>query len=237
MGSDITEFLSYEIKKELADRYFGFRKLIEEDKGNLEQDLRHSSQTIGNRIVIDLTRIYILLQDDNLISQFLEVSGLGEKFFYDPYIPTSPTLRAKVFMGVKARGLTTSGRFKNLLMCLYETLAVDIEEYRQRLTELIDSQEAIEEEIKLFYKKNDISTIMGFLRAIDGDQTTHGSLQGELTNGFSERLEKKMRVMPPIKVVDELPIIPPITPLPQIKKKIKKLAEQALKLHSDKFFF
>lgn len=236
MESDITGFLSYEIKKELADRYFGFRKLIEEDKGSLEQDIRHSSQTIGNRIVIDLTRIYILLKEDSLILQFLEISGLGEKFFYDPYIPTSTTIRARVFKGVKAKGLTVSGRFKNLLMCLYEALAIDVEEYREKLAELIDSQETIEEEIKLFYKKNDISTIMGFLRSIDGDQTTLGSLEGGMTNGFSESLEKKMRVLPPAKVIEELPILPQLTPLPQIKKEIKKLAEQALQLHTDMFF-
>jgi hypothetical protein len=121
-------------------------------------------------------------------------------------------------------------------MCLYEALAIDVEKYREKLAELIDSQETIEEEIKLFYKKNDISTIMGFLRAIDGDQTTLGSLEGGMTNGFSESLEKKMRVLPPAKVIDELPILPQLTPLPQIKKEIKKLAEQALQLHTDMFF-
>jgi hypothetical protein len=236
MESDITKFLSYEIKKELADRYFGFRKLIEQDKGDLEKDLRHSSQTIGNRIVLDLSRLYILLQDESLIGQFLALTGLGEKFFYDPYILTSPTIRARVFSGVRAKGLTASGRFKNLLMCLYEALIHDVEEYRERLTELIDSQQTIEEEIKLFYQRNDISSIMGFLRNIDGDTGTQGSLQGGINNGFSESLENKMRVLPPAEVIDELPVLPPLTPLPQIKKELKKLAEQAFPLHKDRFF-
>lgn len=39
MTSDISNFLNYEIKKELADRYFGFRKLIEEDKALLAKDI------------------------------------------------------------------------------------------------------------------------------------------------------------------------------------------------------
>ncbi len=235
MESDITKFLSYEIKKELAERYFGFRKLIEQDKGALEKDLRHSSQTIGNRIVLDLSRVYILLQDESLIGQFLSLTGLGEKFFYDPYILTSPTIRARVFSGVKAKGLTASGRFKNLFMCLYEALITDIEEYRERLTELLDSQETIEEEIKIFYRNNDISTIMGFLRNIDGDRSTLGGLEGGMTSGFSESLESKMKVLPPPRVIEELPILPPLTPLPQIKKELKKLAEQAFKLHEDGF--
>lgn len=235
MESDITKFLSYEIKKELADRYFGFRKLIEEDKGSLEKDLRHSSQTIGNRIVLDLSRIYILLKDESLIDQFLTLTGLGEKFFYDPYIPTSPTIRERVFSGVKAKGLTASGRFKNLFMCLYEALQKDIEEYREKLTELIDSQETIEEEINLFYKKNDISTIMGFLRTIDGDQNSSGGLEGAITRGFSESFENKMRVLPPPKVIEEMPLLPPLPPLSLIKKEIKRLAEKAFRLHEDKF--
>jgi len=235
MESDITKFLSYEIKKELADRYFGFRKLIEEDKDTLEKDLRHSNQTIGNRIVLDLSRLYILLQDEALIDQFLNLTGLGEKFFYDPYILTSPTIKARVFSGVKAKGLTASGRFKNLLMCLYEALIIDIEEYRERLTELIDSQAIIEEEIKIFYQNNDLSSIMGFLRNIDGDKSTHGSLEGGLRSGFSESIENKMKIPPPPRVIEELPVLPPLAPLPQIKKEIKKLAEQAFKLHEDRF--
>lgn len=233
MTSDITKFLSYEIKKELAERYFGFRKLIEEDKGSLEKDLRLSSQTIGNRIVIDLSRIYILLQDESLIDQFLTLTGLGEKFFYDPYIPTSPTIRTRVFTGVKTKGLTASGRFKNLVMCLYEALKKDIDEYREKLTELIDSQETIEEEINLFYRKNEIGTIMGFLRNIDGNHNSHGSLEGGLTSGFSESIENKMRVHPPAKVIEEMPMLPPLPPLSQIKKEIKNLAEKAFKLNGD----
>ena len=35
MEHDIAKVLSYEIKKELADRYFGFRKIIEDDKEDL----------------------------------------------------------------------------------------------------------------------------------------------------------------------------------------------------------
>jgi hypothetical protein len=177
------------------------------------------------------------LQDESLIDQFLTLTGLGEKFFYDPYIPTSPTIREKVFSGVKAKGLTATGRFKKLFMCLYEALQKDIDEYRAKLAELIDSQEMIEEEIKLFYRKNDISTIMGFLRNIDGSLDSHGGLEGEIANGFSESIENKMRLLPPVRVIDELPELPPLPPLSQIKKELKKLAEKAFKLNKDKFSF
>ena len=82
MTSDISQFLNFEIKKELADRYFGFRKLIEEDKALLEKDIYHHTRTVGQRIVYDLNRIYIMLQDEELIRRFNEENNeeAGEHF-------------------------------------------------------------------------------------------------------------------------------------------------------------
>lgn len=234
MTSDISQFLNYEIKKELADRYFGFRKLIEEDKAHLEKDIYHHTRTVGQRIVFDLNRIYIMLQDEELIRRFLEITGLEEKFYYDPYILTSPSLRSRIFAGVKTWGLTASGRFKHLFMATYEKLTQDVAEYREKYAELVDSQETIEEEIKIFYRQNDISTIMGFLRAME-TADTGGSMEGPIDTGFSEYIDRSMRVKPPVQVCVEIPLMPPLVPLPQIKKELKKLAEAAFPLHEDGF--
>lgn len=234
MTSDISQFLNYEIKKELADRYFGFRKLIEEDKAHLEKDIYHYTRTMGQRIVFDLNRIYIMLQDEELIRRFLELTGLEERFYYDPYILTSPTLRSRIFAGVKTWGLTVSGRFKRLFMETYEQLTQDVAEYREKYAELVDSQETIEEEIKIFYRQNDISSIMGFLRAMESVETG-GGMEGPIDTGFSEYIDRKMRVTPPVQVRLEIPPIPPLVPLPQIKKELKMLAEDAFPLHKDGF--
>lgn len=234
MTSDISQFLNYEIKKELADRYFGFRKLIEEDKVHLEKDIYHHTRTVGQRIVFDLNRIYIMLQNEELIRRFLEITGLEEKFYYDPYILTSPTLRNRIFAGVKTWGITASGRFKHLFMETYEQLTHDVAAYREKYAELVEDQETIEEEIKIFYRKNDISTIMGFLRAMDAVDTG-GNMAGAIDTGFSEYIDRKMRMAPPVQVSIEIPPIPPLVPLPQIKKDLKKLAETAFPLHKDGF--
>ena len=85
MEPDISKVLSYEIKKELADRYFGFRKLIEEDKQAFHREVRHCALTLEQKIGLDLALLYILLHDEDLIQRFLERTGLEEKIFYDPY--------------------------------------------------------------------------------------------------------------------------------------------------------
>ena len=104
MDVDISKVLAYEIKKEIADRYFGFRKLIEEDKDVLARLIHKQSITTEQKIVIDLARIYTILQDRTLIERFLDLSGLEKAIFYDDYMTTSTTIRERVFSGVKAGG-------------------------------------------------------------------------------------------------------------------------------------
>lgn len=233
MDVDISKVLGYEIRKEIADRYFGFRKLIEEDKDALAHLIHQQSITTEQRIVVDLARIYIILKDRALIERFLELSGLEEAVFYDEYMTTSPTIRERVFSGVKAKGLTRGGRFKNLLLGCYQLLVEHVDRYREKFGELLEDQEMISEEIKLFYRKNDIGSILGFLRGL-GDSENE-TLAGPVQTGGEDKLRKKMAVSPPPPIESSLPILPPLVPLPQIKREMKKLAAEALKEHPDGF--
>jgi plasmid stabilization system protein ParE len=235
METDIAKVLSYEIKKELADRYFGFRKLIEEDKEDLAREIHLSSVNIENKIVQDLARLYILFNDEQLIQKFLELIGLDERMFFDPYLLESPTIKAKLFSEIKRRGLTKAGRFKNLVIDCYELLVEHVEIYRETYAELLESREIIEEEIKLFYQKNDIGSILDFLRNLDGPEAGSSSLQTVPQTGFSENIAQKMLIQPPAPIDRKLAIIPPLVPLPQIKSSLKSLAEQAFDLHGNDF--
>jgi len=235
MEEDIAKVLSYEIKKELAERYFGFRKLIEEDKEELARELHFSSITVEHKIIQDLVRLYILLQDESLIREFLDLSGLGKKIFFDPYLLKSPTIRKKVFEKVKTRGLTQSGRFKNLVLDCYEMLVIHVDSYREKYAELLESRAIIEEEIKLFYQKNDIGNIMSFLRSLDSTGSSSSSLDGGIQTDFSGSMEKKMRLKPPKAIEESMPVIPPLVPLSRIKSKLKQLANKASSLHEGGF--
>lgn len=235
METDISKVLSYEIKKELADRYFGFRKLIEDDKKELSREIHFSSITIENKIVRDLVRLYILLKDEGLIRNFLDLIGLDKKLFFDPYFLESPTIKKLMFSGIKSRGLTRAGRFKNLVTDCYKNLVEDVERYREKYAELQEERKTIEEEIKLFYQKNDIGSILDFLRNLDGGEEGSSSLQAVPQPGFSENIERKMIIKPPVPLDSQLSILPPIVPLPQIKNKLQSLAEQAYALHGIDF--
>ena len=233
MDVDISKVMTYEIKKEMADRYFGFRKLIDEDKEELNKLIRLQTMTSEQKIVVDLARIYILLKDRALIKHFLELTGLEEELFYDEYMVSSPTIRARVFAGIHARGLTRSGRFKNLLLDCYDLLVAHVDEYREKFGELLDTREFINEEIKLFYRKNDLSSMLGFLRQLDAQEEE--SLAGPIMTGIDDEMAAKLKVAPPEAIEHQLPVIPPLVPTAQIRGQLKKLAEEALKLHPDGF--
>ena len=233
MQDDITKHLAYEIKKEMADRYFGFRKLIEEDRQEDDDQGLTSFRRLEQKIGFDLIRIYILLKDENLIHEFFQLAGLDHKYFYDSYLAKPANSKKKALTGLKIRGLTKASRFKNMILDIYETLCIDIDEYRSNLIEVAEKRENIIEEINYFYRKHDLGTIIDFLRTLDGERAnTSGALEGAIVQQSGQKLNEKMKVTPPPPVDELLPRLTPAAPLDQIKKRLKKIIEGAYRLHN-----
>lgn len=230
MAPDVSKALEYEIRKEIADRYFGFRKLIEEDKMDLTEKIKQYSFIIEKRISFDLIRIYVLLKTEEMIQMFLELAGLEEKLFYDSYLTESEAIRARVFEGVRLRGITRTGCYKNLIFDGYERLETNVRLYREKFEELMALQNTISEEIKLFYRNNDLGTIMGFLRTL-GDANVCGGMEGGMEVGLVGSMEKQMRIEQPLPIEHYLPIIPPLVPIETIHREMKQLINRAYTHH------
>jgi len=230
MKDDITDILTLEVKKEMADRYFGFRKLIEEDIKEYDDQVLTSLRRLEQQIGFDMVRLYILLKDENLIHEFFRLAGLEQLMFYDTYLTESSTIRKKVFTGLKIRGLTRAGRFKNMIYDIYENLAADVDRYRKNFMELASERENIAAEIQHFYRKHDLGTMMDFLRKLDGTAGySSGSMEGGLVPQAGDNLAQKMKVEPPPPVDQLLPALPPLMPLAGIKSSLKKIIDQAFR--------
>jgi hypothetical protein len=228
---DITKLLSFEMKKEIADRYFGFRKRIEDDTGLYEQRLTASSLELENKIGFDLLRIYILLHNEELIHRFIRLVGLPQEFFYDPYFVQSPTIRKRAFSGKKLRGFTRRRRFRNLFYDTYISLAENIDDYHRTLSELTEEQETIREQINLFYRKNDIDSIMSFIRRLDNPDPGISQIMESGTGGdIHHGLDESMQLHPPLPACDLLPTISPLPPFKEVQPQLKQLIYEAYKL-------
>jgi hypothetical protein len=225
---DLNTTLAFEVKKEIADRYFGFRKIIEEDTNAYQKNIIAGAMVLEEKIGFDLVRLYVLLQDNSLINELFRITGLGEILFYDQYISKSPTIRKRVLADFPVHGLTRKRRFQNMVFDIYDSLEQDVADYRERILELAEDQETIKEEINLFYQKNDISGIMLFLRGMDG--TTPGSsgpMAGAIDTDNAITMEQKMRLQPPGPVEKFLPILSLIPPAKKIQKELKGLVDTA----------
>ncbi len=230
---DFATNLAFEIKKEIADRYFGFRKIIEEDSSNYQQEIIDAAIALEKDIGFDLLRIYTLLQDDQLIKEFYQLTKLGDVLFFDSYVSESPTIRKRLLAEQPVHGFFRKSRFRNMFFAIYKTLRDHINDYRIRIADLAEDHEVIAEEIDLFYRKNDISGIMLFLRDLDGGGTTSGPMSGGITSNSGVDMEQKMRVHPPEPVEKILPVLPQLPERDSIKAELTALANRACKLHPD----
>jgi hypothetical protein len=225
---DLSNILSFEVKKEIADRYFGFRKIIEEDTNLYKQNIIALSLDLETSIGFDLVRIYTLLHDNDLIRTFFSITGLSERLFFHCHINKSPVARKRILSTGKIHGLTRKSRFKNMFFDTYSDLHDHIIEYRSSLSQLTEDRDTIREQINIFYRKNDITGIMQFLRGLDSISTGEvASLQPSPKADFHQGLDDKLRLTPPDPVEDLLPIIPAIPSLKIIRPAFKELLHTA----------
>ncbi len=226
---DLNTTLAFEVKKELADRYFGFRRIIEEDSKIYQKKLIASALELEEKIGFDLVRLFVLLKGEDLITEFFKVTGLDEALFYDPYVSNSATIRNRVLATIPVHGLTRKRRFENMFYDIYRELEGHVADYHQRILELLEDRETIKSEIDLFYQKNDIGGIMLFLRGMDGASSgSSGSMAGAIDSDSIITMEEKMRLHPPQSVEKILPILPLIPTAKDIHDKLKTILQASL---------
>ncbi|MCL1980095.1 MAG: hypothetical protein FWG62_03345 [Proteobacteria bacterium] len=220
---DLDGILALEIKKEIADRYFGSRKRIEEDSREYNQHLREAYCQLEDEVGFDLIRLYILLGSESLIHDFFHLTGMRDEVFLDPYLRSSPTIRQRLFKGLFIHGLTRRSRFHNLFFDLYERLRQGVATYGATTKRLVEEGKALAEEVEQFHRTNDLGTMMGFLRRLDGG----GAMQGPLQPQQDSDLAEKMRLPVPVAAETHLPAIPSLPEVRAHKAKLRHLADTA----------
>lgn len=228
---NIENILTLEVKHEIANRYFGFRRIIEKDTENYLKEVRATAEHFEKTVGHELVRIYHLLDRQDLLTRFFSLTGLPEGLFRDAFINTEP-IKSKIIAQQNFRGITRKRCLRNMFFDAYDRLHAAIIAYREICDALQEEQETICEEIRLFYRKNDIDTIFHFLRGLDGATTVPGS--SAIAGEYSGSLEAKLHIEPPLPVEDLLPQLPAIPTVKAIRKDLKALVSKTYDFHSDK---
>lgn len=225
---NIEQMLSLEIKKEIADRYFGFRKLIEEDRQTFDRRIGEARQLLDKTVGVELIKIYFLLHTEHLIQNFFRLTGLRDTLFFVPNRPVDTDACHRLFFGQKYHGLTRRARFRSLFLDTYSRLTQALADYEVALNNLREERNTIVEEIEIFYRKNDLGLMMEFMRSLNGNpggETAH--MSAHISPHRDSRLGEKMLIEPPLEVEQLLPTFAVPPPLPKCKKDLVQLIDSA----------
>ncbi len=233
MEQDIGKALAYQIKREIAERYFGYRKIIEDDKLALEgmiSDLRFlHEQKVGR----DMARIYVLLRNPDLIDEFLRLTGWEDRPFFDPYTVESATITGQLLQDMELHGWLAHNKFLNLLLDSYERLCADTSEYREKLHAVLDEAQVIDEEIHQFKQKFVLEEIMSFLNTLDRRDELASVLGEDMPAGRQADLSSRLELIPVGDIEKLLPRVPDLPASDKIRSGLKGLADRVDKSHKE----
>jgi len=233
MSYDIEKALAYQIKKEIAQRYFRIRKLIEEDSANARTLLNKLEKIYTEKLKPAFLRIYSLLLDEDLIKEFSALLDLQEPPFLDEFLNMSQQEREKLIKDLEVHGWFKEKRFLNLLMDSYRMLYEQWKDYYDLREEVLDELELVKEEVKQFTKNYSLDDIMHFLRSLDmGDEAASKALGGTIEGRKLGQLDKKIPVVEDLeKLFERVPELARIPEPNSIESELKKVGEKAFLRH------
>ncbi|MDD3553012.1 MAG: hypothetical protein PHC35_00615 [Deltaproteobacteria bacterium] len=222
---DISKALAYQVKREMAEQYFGARKVIEEDIEALKPEYKALQDFYDLRIGVDLLRIYSMLKDKDLAEGFMSIIHWQGLPFYDDYMVASRNIARRLQEPVTSWGITAFYRFFNELCNAYELLEKDVREYNDRLESLADEVATINEEIALFERRFSLDEMMSFLRTMDRDPALEGVLgQNLIANPDAREDGLRLAKLPDPR--EQLPSAPALPALSDIRHSLKDVAKQ-----------
>jgi hypothetical protein len=228
---DLSRALTYQIKQDIATRYFGFRKQIETDSGQYLESLQNADKEHGTCITDELLRMRCLLRKEELFHSFLEFTKLPEAIGYCPTDRRGIGQWEVLFTGLKGKGMTRRRRYRNLVYQVYEALSRNVAAYLEVFLRLQEEHEDICRQIKQFYRKNDLVGILNFLRELDNPDGARLELlqpDGAIPAGRS--MEQELRITPPPAVTSHMHDLARLPPLQEAKPILDELIGQAYPL-------
>jgi hypothetical protein len=229
--ADISAALAYQVKKEIAENYFGSRKTLEAEREELEGQekklkedwermvLPHLS-LIGQFLVgIEENRAFLtLIKRDDLF----EVVWPGLK---QSGIDLSPTACAIPF------ALTIKGKYKKVIFHLYQTVKIRGDDLWNGFQALQRKKRLFNEDLAKFTSGYNLSDVLSLVRSFENRDDLKGVL-GENTDPQAVPLLEEKLILRPIDLVpEEEALFRPLPPRKEIQNPLKLLIDLAYQSH------
>ncbi|MBI4643682.1 MAG: hypothetical protein HY743_08165 [Deltaproteobacteria bacterium] len=225
--------LKFHIKKEIVDNYFADRVYLEEELALLQEETgayRRDADLVSRRFYA----FYQALGSDAAIAAVLELLGLKERPFYQQFQELADALRRELLRPYPPRGWTAARRYRFLVFDVYEQLQRENEKLREHYEDLQregaklrEQYEKISvhlrllnEDIDKFNLTYDFGLIAAQIEALEGrGEVISGGLLGTEREELSTRMRFKRRKLSP----EDLPELPALPPLKEIKGRLKEV--------------
>ncbi|QER42285.1 hypothetical protein F1847_05840 [Thermodesulfobacterium sp. TA1] len=183
---ELSESLSIEIKKEIAETYFR-EKIFLEEKWNLFKEEIEQLKGLYKRVFNNSWRVFFLLnKDEDLVAEFEKITDfplretckLSKEVFAKEFNLPEEVLKKKLFANVTSSfALTTKSKFVKLFFTVYKRFSKVLEDFILKLKKLKKAYQELEEETQNFYKRFDLSYILNFFHKLSGESLEIGSIE------------------------------------------------------------
>jgi hypothetical protein len=217
--------LKVQIKKEIIDNYFADRVYLEEDTALLQEEARayrREAELSARRGFA----FYQALGSEEAAAAAMEILGLPDMPFWQEFRQISPEVRGELLQGIRRHGWTARWRYQNLVLDLYHELQQALQKLQAEYQQIQTHLKLLNEDVDKFNLNYDFGLIAAQIEAMEGRQAViPGGLMGAEREELSTRMRFKRRKL----TEEELPPLPALPPLAEVKAKLQEVADRFYK--------
>jgi hypothetical protein len=228
---DISAALAYQVKKEIAENYFGSRKALEEERNDLVRQEEILKKAWEQEVLPILTSIYLLFVREEEGRAFLDLikrKDLIESIKHnlkDQGINFSPRSCPLPFT------LTARGKYKKLIITLYQLASANGDALGSEFQTLQKKISLFNEELTNFTSSYNLSDILSLIHSFENRDDLKGVL-GENTDPRAIPLLEEKLMLRPLELGHEgEAVFRPLPSLKEIQKPLELLIDLTFQVH------
>jgi hypothetical protein len=228
---DIAAALAYQIKKEIAENYFGTRKILEEERDVLIRQGEQLKKTWDREVLPILTNIFQLFVREEEGRTFLNLIKRGDLLQSIRQSLRGEGINPSLLSCSLSFAVTIKGRYKKLIFTLYQKAKAKEDELWQEFIVMQKKVILFNEDVEKFNSSYNLSDILSLVNSFENKSDLKGVL-GENTDPRAvPMLEEKLILKPLDLSGGGAAVIQTLPPLKDILGPLKQLILQTFNCH------
>jgi hypothetical protein len=228
---DIAASLAYQLKKEIAENYFGTRKLLEEEREDLLLQAKRLQKRWKRDVLPSLDKIVQLLMEEEPGRAFGCLIERGDLFQDRKPVREGHGTKPDVMSCSPPFALTVRGKYKKLVLAFYQLAVERGASLAQENNALQKRVHFFNEELAQFQAAFNLLEILAFIKSIEISDDLKGVLGNNSDPLAIKALEEKMNIKSLDLSREGGNILQTLPPLSRIQRSLEKLIDQTFHDH------